>query len=436
MKIIRNGDFCQLLLLLIGMDGDNQHDIAIIGAGAAGLMAAIWAGRNAPGCRVVALDGARKLGAKILIAGGGRCNVTHEHVSEGDYAGSSHPAIRKILRRFEAPQTVAFFREIGVELKREESGKLFPVDDSARSVLAALLAAARQAGVTILHPRRVERVTRQPGGFCLAGEWGCLHTRALILAPGGRSLPKSGSDGHGYVLAQSLGHSLTPHIFPGLTPLTLPSNHFICSLSGVTTPAALTLWSSSGRRLRAFTGSTLCAHFGLSGPAVLDMSRYYIEARQRDPGASLTINWLPEMTPSVFEQNLLTWGPATALAYLRGRLPERLARALCAAADVGVGVPAQQLTRSQRKNLTALATQLRLPITGNRGYNYAEVTAGGVPLAELHLTSMASRVCPNLYLCGEICDVDGRIGGFNFQWAWSSGYVAGISAAAHHLASA
>ncbi len=412
------------------MDADNQNDIAVIGAGAAGLMAAIWAGRTAPGCRVVVLDGARKLGAKILVAGGGRCNVTHERVSETDYAGASRPAIRKVLRRFDVPQTVAFFREIGVELKREESGKLFPVDDSARTVLAALLSAARLAGGTLLYPRRVETVTQQPGGFRLAGEWGCLDARTLILAPGGRSLPKSGSDGHGYTLAQSLGHSLTPHIFPGLTPLTLPHDHFICRLSGLAAPATLTLWSSAGRRLCAFTGSTLCAHFGLSGPAVLDMSRYYIEATLADPGASLTINWLPEMTPATFEQALLALGPVTLLAYLRERLPERLARALCAASGMAPVTPAQQLTRSQRKELVGLVTQLRLPIAGNRGYNYAEVTAGGVPLAELDLKHMASRICPNLYLCGEICDVDGRIGGFNFQWAWSSGYVAGISAGA------
>lgn len=413
------------------MGADNQHDIAIVGAGAAGLMAAIWAGRSAPGCRVVALDGARKLGAKILVSGGGRCNVTHEHVSEMDYAGASRPAIRKILRRFDVPQTVSFFREIGVELKREEGGKLFPIDDSARTVLTALLAAARQAGVAIWHPRRVQTITRQPGGFRLSGEWGSLETRAVILAAGGRSLPKSGSDGHGYVLAQSLGHSLTPRIFPALTPLTLPPDHFICQLRGLSAPATLTLWASSGRRLVAFTGSTLCAHFGLSGPAVLDISRYYIEAMLTDPGAYLTINWLPEMTAAALEQALLSLGAATLLAYLREWLPERLARALCAAAGVAAGLPAQQLTRIQRKDLIAAATQLRLPITGNRGYNYAEVTAGGVPLAEVDLKYMASRVCPNLYLCGEICDVDGRIGGFNFQWAWSSGYVAGIAAAAH-----
>lgn len=404
------------------------YDMAVVGGGAAGLMAAICAGRSAPGCRIVVLDGARKLGTKILVAGGGRCNVTHDHVSEMDYAGDSRPAIGKVLRRFDVSQTVAFFREIGVELKREESGKLFPVDDKARTVLAALLAAAGRAGVTILHPRRVQTVTWQPDGFRVTGEWGHLDARALILATGGRSLPKSGSDGHGYALAQSLGHSLTPHIFPALTPLTLPADHFICQLSGLSTPATLTLWTGSSRRLSAFTGSTLCAHFGLSGPAVLDMSRYYIEATLRDPEAYLTMNWLPETMPADFEQALLSLGPVTLLAYLRERLPERLARALCAAAGVAAGMPAQQLTRAQRKDLVTVTTQLPLPITGHRGYNYAEATAGGVPLAELDLKYMASRLCPNLYLCGEICDVDGRIGGFNFQWAWSSGYVAGISA--------
>lgn len=411
------------------MTTDMDTDMTIVGAGAAGLMAAIWAGRSAPGRRVVVLDGARKPGAKILVAGGGRCNVTHERVSERDYAGTSLPTIRNILRRFDVPATIAFFHEIGVELKREETGKLFPTSDSARAVLTALLQATHDAGARIQHPRRVQTITRQPDGFRLGGEWGHLDTHALILATGGRSLPKSGSDGHGYTLAQSLGHTLTPRIFPALVPLTLPRDHFLCALSGISAPATLELWSGTNRRLHAITGDVLCAHFGLSGPAVLDMSRHYIAATLDDPQTSLTINWLPHTTPEAFAQTLLAAGSTSALACLRPWLPERLARGLCAAAAVEPTTPAAQLTRAQRKGLTARVTRLRLPITGNRGYNYAEVTAGGVPLTELDPRRMASRVCPDLYLCGEICDVDGRIGGFNFQWAWSSGYVAGISAA-------
>src|SRR5215813_11972402 len=191
-----------------------QAHIVIIGAGAAGLMSAIWAGRTFPDRSIVVLDSAKKLGAKILVSGGGRCNVTHDEVDEQAYAGSSRNAIKKVLRRFDVPQTVAFFRELGVMLKREETGKLFPVTDSARSVLDALLSAARTANVMIKHPYRVEAVEKCGDKFVVAGPWGQLEADRVVLATGGQSLPKTGSDGHGYAIARALGHHVTRRIFP------------------------------------------------------------------------------------------------------------------------------------------------------------------------------------------------------------------------------
>lgn len=406
---------------------DERADIAIIGAGAAGLMAAIHAARTAPRQRIVALDGAQKLGAKILVAGGGRCNVTHDVVSEEAYAGSSRNAIKKVLRRFDVPQTIEFFRELGVELKREETGKLFPVSDSARTVLYALMDAARAAGARLLYPRRVTAIEPYKSGtFRITGDWGTLDAGRVILATGGKSLPKSGSDGAGYTFAQAFGHTLTPQILPALVPLTLPKDHFIPSLSGITVNAALELRAGSGAVIARFENSTLCTHFGLSGPSVLDISRYYLETIATDPAAQLTMNWLPAMTPEAVDVALQALN-GSVLRWLTDQLPERLARALCAAAGIEPALTA--LTRPQRKALVDVLTRLPLPVTGNRGFTYAEVTAGGVPLAELNLKTMESRVCARLYLCGEICDVDGRIGGYNFQWAWASGYVAGISAA-------
>lgn len=402
-----------------------QADVVIVGAGAAGLMAAIWAGRTAPRRAVQVLDGARRLGAKILVSGGGRCNVTHDRVDENDYSGSSRHAIKKVLRRFDASQTAAFFHDLGVDLKREETGKLFPVADSARVVLDVLLGAARAAGVTVRYPCRVETVERRRDRFLVAGEWGHLEAERLILATGGRSLPKSGSDGHGYRLAQSLGHTISG-TFPALVPLTLPRGHFICSLSGLTLPATLDLCSAAGKKLQSFTGSLLCTHFGLSGPLVLDMSRYYIAAQFEDPGSMLCLNWLPAMTSEALESDLLGLGRRSVGRCLAERLPERLADCLCIEAGIDPATPGDQLTRAERKALAKTVTALPLPISGNRGFTYAEVTAGGVPLPELHLETMESRLCPGLHLAGEICDVDGRIGGYNFQWAWASGYVAGV----------
>jgi len=424
-------------------------DIAVIGAGAAGLMAAIWAGRTcrASGGRpsIIAIDGASRLGAKILVAGGGRCNVTHHAVDESAYAGSSRNAIKKVLRRFDVAQTVEFFKAQGVELKREETGKLFPTTDNAHTILDAVLAAAAQAGVELVYPWRVETILRDADAFVIlnkpdeqeTGQPMVIRARRIILATGGRSLPKTGSDGHGYDIARSLGHSITPRVFPALVPLTLPKDHFICGMSGLTVPAAIELRSGTGKRLVSFTNSTLCTHFGLSGPGVLDISRYYsdaaADAREKKLAPPvLLLNWLPGTTAESLDQELQALaraGSATGAArFLMTKLPERLARVLCEAAGVDAAAPLHQLTREKRRALVQAATELPLPVTGDRGYTYAEVTAGGVPLSEVHLETMESRACPGLSLCGEICDVDGRIGGFNFQWAWASGFVAGTAA--------
>ncbi|MEM7116903.1 MAG: NAD(P)/FAD-dependent oxidoreductase [Chloroflexota bacterium] len=396
-------------------------DTLIIGAGAAGLSAAIWTGRTHPQKRTLVLDGAKKLGAKILVAGGGRCNVTHDEVDPSAYAGSSRNAVKKVLRRFDVPETIAWFRELGVQLKREETGKLFPTTDKARTVLDGLLRGTARAKVEIEHPYRVESVEKMDDYFRVYGDWGVLTTRRLVLATGGKSIPKSGSDGHGYKLAQALGHTLTERIFPALVPLTLPRTHFLCQLSGITLPATLTVRAASGKQLQAFTNSTLLTHFGLSGPAPLDISRYFIASQFANSQSSLTVNWLPDTTPEQFEHDLLQLGKTHPLTHLRQRLPSRLAETLID----GANIRHKEMTRVQRKAIVELTTRYPLPITGNRGYNYAEVTAGGVPLSEINLKTMESRICPGLYLCGEICDVDGRIGGYNFQWAWASGYVVG-----------
>jgi predicted Rossmann fold flavoprotein len=404
-------------------------DLAVVGAGAAGLMTALWAARTDPARRVVLLDGARVLGAKILVSGGARCNVTHHHVDETAFAGSTPAAIRKVLRRFDVARTIAFFRDLGVLLKREDTGKLFPVTDRARTVLDALVGAARTAGVEVRHPWRVAAVERERDRFRLASAAGeSFRADRVVLATGGKSLPKTGSDGGGYALARALGHSLTPRIFPGLVPLLVAEGHLVRRLSGVAVPAALEVRSARGRKQMTMTGSLLCTHFGLSGPVALDVSRYLIDARQDDPESHLVVRWLPEHTAETLEQSLRALGGATVGGYLQDRMPERLARALCAHAGVDPSTAGHRLTRPSRRALARAVAEMPLPVTGDRGFGFAEVTAGGVPLRELHLDTLGSRLCPGLALCGEICDVDGRIGGFNFQWAWASGYVAGTAA--------
>lgn len=432
--------------------------------------------------RIVTVDGARRIGAKILVAGGGRCNVTHHAVSEKEYAGGdatrepagsgdalkrTHDSVRRVLRRFDVRRTAAFFESIGVTLKREETGKLFPTTDDAHTVLDALLQEARGLGVKMLHPWRVGAVTREAdsGDFLVSrsaqldgtdvsradpgGEFArmlTLRARRVILATGGMALPKTGSDGGGYALAKALGHSVTPRIFPALVPLVVNAKSFIRELSGLTVPARVEVRLASGKKVASFQNSLLCTHFGLSGPAALDASRYYLDAACSDPRAELRINWVPGLGASGIIGVAAGASPAEALDALlvsrRGisparllteppcSLPDRLARALCAHAGVDASATTEHLTRDRRRALASAVTQMAVPVTGDRGFTFAEATAGGVPLDELELSTMESKRCPRLHLCGELCDVDGRIGGFNFQWAWSSGWVAGEAAAA------
>ncbi len=413
------------------LPSNHPADIVIVGAGAAGLFAATWAGRTtaAAGRRlsVTALDSSRKLGAKILVAGGGRCNVTHEQVSETDYAGSTPASIRKVLRRFSVADAVAFFEASGVLLKTEDTGKLFPVTDSARTVLDAIVREAMRAGATLVHPAKVTGVTKDDTGFEVHTEAGIFSARRVILCTGGKSLPKSGSDGSGFELARSLGHSLTSPVMPSLVPLLLPPGHWITSLSGLTLPTEVSLFSSTNKKLFATTGSTLCTHCGLSGPAILDVSRHWLMARAADPNVSLSLNWLPGDNPEQVDRMFVSQQGRGPLSILRDRLPDRLARSLC---EQSTAPPAGDLPRDSRRRLVSLVTATPLPIVGDRGFTVAEATAGGVPLSEVRLETMESRVCPGLYLAGEVLDVDGRIGGFNFQWAWASGFVAGSGAAA------
>ncbi|HWN80943.1 MAG TPA: aminoacetone oxidase family FAD-binding enzyme [Candidatus Udaeobacter sp.] len=402
----------------------------VVGAGAAGLMAAISAARATPGRKILVLESAPKPGKKILISGGGRCNVTNSVVTERDFAGSTPAAIRKILTRFDAEAAVRFFAELGVRLKTEPGGKLFPETDRARTVLDAMLAALSTAGATLRANARVETIERaSAGGFVLRGTSGELAAKSVILATGGKSLPETGSDGHGYELARGLGHTTTAAIHPALVPLLLPRAHPLTTLSGVATPVELELRSGSGKRLLRVTGPLLCTHFGVSGPAVLDLSRHLVAARGADPEAQVVASFWPGKTAIELDRELQGLGHSSPLAHLRLAMPERLARLLCEIAGVDPASPGHRLTRGERTALVQAAVAQPLPVTGDRGFRYAEVTAGGVPLAELKLDALASRVCPGLHLCGEILDVDGRLGGFNFQWAWASGVVAGRAAA-------
>ncbi len=414
------------------MENDRQ-DVAVIGAGAAGLAASIFAAeaaaREGLSLKIVLLDGAKTLGAKILVSGGGRCNVTHDVVSATDFFGNRH-IIKNVLAAFPVQATIEWFASLGVDLKREETGKLFPVTDKARTVLTALVNRCYELGVAICLDHRVAEVVclaDSEGGFRIHHTHGTLSVKKVILATGGRSLPKTGSDGFGYELARRLGHQVnTPA--PALTPLVLDETLFHKDLSGISQEVELTT-TVQGQRVDRRTGSLLWTHFGISGPVVMDASRFWTGAHEKGEAVELCVNFLPALTQEVARQWFIEQAaeaPRRSVTKTLARLvTERFAESLCRYLGINRQTAIAQLPREDRDRLRAALTKFRLPVQQDRGWNYAEVTAGGVPLEEINFRTMESKLVPSLYLVGEILDCDGCIGGFNFQWAWATGWLAG-----------
>jgi predicted Rossmann fold flavoprotein len=408
------------------MSTSETVDVVVIGAGAAGLMTAISTARHGSTGRVVCLDGARTLGAKILVSGGARCNVTNRVVTERDFWGGPPRVVRDVLKAFPAETTAAFFREIGVALHEEEHGKLFPDSHRARTVLDALLGECARLGVDVRAACRVTALRRDGAAFDVETSTGVMRAAVVVLATGGRSLPKSGSDGFGYSLASACGHSLIDTT-PALVPLLL-RNEDLRALSGVSQPAEMSVRVEGHRPVR-IEGSLLWTHFGASGPVVLNASRHWHRAILEGRPVAVTINICPGHT---FESLEAWWVDfararprATVLKVLTTLVPAAVADLWLKRAGVDPALTMAHVSREDRRAMIRALLETTLDVRDSRGYTYAEVTAGGVPLTEIDPRTMASRVCSGLYLVGEILDVDGRIGGFNFQWAWSSGWVAG-----------
>ena len=403
---------------------DDVADLIVIGAGAAGLATAIFTARATPACRIVCVDGARRIGAKILVSGGSRCNVTNREVTERDFWGGSTRFVRSVLRAFPAGRAIAFLTEIGVAMHEEEDGKLFPDTNTSRTVLDALLREAGRVGVSLFTGARVESLQKDGDAFvATTGTGRSIRSRRAVLCTGGRSLPKTGSDGFGYELARRLGHGCVDTV-PALAPLLFEGWE---SLTGASHPAAMTL-RADGRPTVSLQGSLLWTHFGASGPLALNLSRHWHRAHADGGQCDVVIGVCPGET---FE-SLNAWLRDEGLRRPRARVATAVAARLPAVvADRwvrAVGIAEDQtlahLIREERHALVRALLETKLPVRGSRGFAHAEVTAGGVPLEEVDSATMESRVCAGLHLTGEILDVDGRLGGFNFQWAWSSAWVA------------
>jgi predicted Rossmann fold flavoprotein len=378
-------------------------------------MAAITAARSAPAADVIVIDGARRLGAKILISGGGRCNILPARLDERRFVtDSSVHTLRRLVRSWTLDQQIAFFeREVGIPLVEEaDSAKLFPRSQRARDVRDGLLNLAAHRGVRFLPGLLVVGLEPHPA-------------RGWRVLCGGLSVPNTGSDGRGLAVLARLGHTLHPS-YPALTPVTAPPGHFD-RLAGISLSVGVTA-ESDGRRAMA-NGGFLFTHRGYSGPAVLDVSHVIVRAGAEGRPAGLRVRW-GKLPPAQWETALAPGRGRTAVSAVRSLLPERLAALLVERAGLEPGRPLAQVRREERSALLELLTRCPLPWAGDEGYRKAEVTGGGVSLAEVHPATLESRRHPGLFLCGELLDAFGPIGGYNFYWAWATGRLAGIGASA------
>ena len=399
----------------------------MIGAGAAGSMAAIFAASADAETRL--LERTPEGGRKILISGGGRCNVLPARSDESRFVTDSSPnTLRNMLRSWPLAEQIRFFEsDLAIPLMEEkETGKLFPASNRARDVRDGLLALARRRGVELSPGAAVTGLEPMSGRWRVLREGQApLEADAVVVATGGLSVPRSGSDGLGLSILEGLGHTLQP-TYAALTPLTASPSPY-AALAGVSLPVELT--ARSPERTAAARGGFLFTHQGYSGPAVLDVSHVAVRSPSAGEGrAALRVRWTT-LDRKGWDSALSPIGSRTVAGALRSHLPDRLTAALAEAAGVPASRPLARLRREERLRLVETLVRGELPWSGHGGYEKAEVTGGGVSLAEVDPRTMESRKRPGLFLCGELLDAFGPIGGYNFQWAWATGRAAGLGAA-------
>ena len=386
-----------------------RYDVVIIGGGAAGLMCAIEAGKR--GRRVLVIERNGQIGKKILISGGGRCNFTNLHVSPENFLSANRHFCKSALARYTPSDFIAMVERHGIAYHEKERGQLF-CDLSAKLIVTMLADECRRAGARIDVNGAVTSI-REAEGFTIETGGGPINSQSLVIASGGLSIPKMGATNFGYELAKRFGHTIVP-TRPALVPLTFSADDLARyhDLSGI----GLSVEASSNGQ--SFAAPMLFTHRGISGPAILQISSYW------KFGEELRVNLLPGIDAAEW---LLERQQSRAAAELKSvlgeRFPKRLAQRLSE-----IRFDSRPLRQYRAAELRQVARQLQswgFHPSGTEGYRTAEVTAGGVNTAELSSTTMESRKVPGLYIIGEVVDVTGHLGGFNFQWAWASGHAAG-----------
>lgn len=409
-----------------------ETDIVVVGAGPAGLMAAAAAATK---CRVVLLEKNSKSGVKILMSGGTRCNLTQDTHARGisESFGQARRFLQPSVGAFDPSDTIAMFHRLGVPTKREPTGKIFPQSDRAVHVRDALHRQAVDAGVDLRLKTAVHGVESWENGWSMLLDHGRLTTKRVIITSGGQSYPGCGTVGEGYSWLRKLGHTVVP-THPALVPLTGDTT-WMRELSGITldrVTAEVHGSANGGPKRRPVIrrqAAWLFTHFGYSGPAAMDVSRH-LTGPGGQAGNRLTIDLLPTVSGEELDGRLSQRGGGVGRrrvsSVIGEYLPTRLASAVTA--QLGRDHTLSELPVKHRRQLVACVKRLPIPVTGSRGFAKAEVTAGGIALNEVNPRTMESRLHAGLYLAGEILDVDGWIGGYNFQAAFATGRAAGLAA--------
>ncbi|MCL6268345.1 NAD(P)/FAD-dependent oxidoreductase [Sansalvadorimonas sp. 2012CJ34-2] len=389
-----------------------QSDVVIIGAGAAGLMCALTAGQR--GRRVLVLDHGKRPGRKILLSGGGRCNYTNMYAEPANYLSSNKHYCKSALSRFTQWDFQAMVDKHGIAWHEKTLGQLF-CDNTAKDIVDMLLAECDQAGVTICNRVEIGEIEAlESGSYQIQTSEGAVTAESLVVATGGLSFPTMGSTDFGYRVAKQFGHNIVPSR-PALVPFTLPQELMkrFADLPGISTEVIASCNNASFREALLFT------HKGLSGPAILQVSSYW------QKGNEITINWLPDIDVEEWLKSQRDARPKASLAtLLTEHLPKRLATVF--AEWIGEKGEACQWRRESMDKMISMLSDCRITPNGTEGYKKAEVTMGGVNTDQLSSKTMGSRLQDNLYFIGEVVDVTGHLGGFNFQWAWASGHCAGL----------
>jgi predicted Rossmann fold flavoprotein len=405
-------------------------DVIVIGAGAAGLLAATRAAER--GRRTLLLEKNRKPGVKILMSGGTRCNVTHATDRRGiveAFGRAQGPFLHSALAALGPDEVVAMFAAEGVPTKVEAGGKIFPVSDRALDVLLALEAMRKRSGAELALDEAVESITRDGEGFLVNTARRELRAEKVVLTVGGQSYPGCGTIGEGYAWAKSLGHTIVPPR-PALVPLLSPAP-WVHDLSGVTVPdVRLRIGEVGAKPLAERRGSFLFTHFGLSGPVVMDLSRVITERPQATQWQAVC-DFVPDIKEDAITNRLTAEAAASGKKSVANIVteiaPRRLVEALFQQARIPDDRRIAELSKAERTGLVQGLKATAISISGSMGFKKAEVTAGGVSLVEVDSRTMESKVASNLFVAGEILDLDGPIGGYNFQAAFSTGWLAGES---------